>query len=52
VIATRLLAGQTQVQVLADAPPDEGFEAAPPNLEDVYFSALSSHALREERTAC
>jgi ABC-type multidrug transport system ATPase subunit len=52
VIATRLLAGQTQVQVIADAPPDEGFEAAPPNLEDVYFSALSCHAMREERAAC
>jgi ABC-2 type transport system ATP-binding protein len=51
VIATRLFAGQTQVHVLADARPDPGFEPAPPDLEDVYFSVLSSLA-REERAAC
>ena len=42
VISTRLFAGQTQVQVLADERPEAGFELAPPNLEDVYFSRLSS----------
>ena len=42
VISTRLFAGQTQVQVLADERPEAGFELVPPNLEDVYFSRLSS----------
>src|SRR5688572_22963472 len=42
VIATRLFAGQTQLHVLADQPPEPGFEPAPPDLEDVYFSILSS----------
>ena len=40
VLAARLFAGQAQVYVLADAPPEAGFEPAPPDLEDVYFSAL------------
>lgn len=43
VISKRLLAGHTVVHVLADSPP-EGFESAPANLEDVYFSTL--HAQR------
>ncbi|MCU1230530.1 MAG: multidrug transporter ATP-binding protein, partial [Acidobacteria bacterium] len=45
VISTRLFAGQTQVNVLADARPEGGFEAVPPELEDVYFSVLSGSAL-------
>jgi ABC-type multidrug transport system ATPase subunit len=39
VISKRLFAGQTIVHVLADSAP-EGFETAPANLEDVYFSTL------------
>lgn len=42
VISKRLFAGQTIVHVLADTAPI-GFEAAPANLEDVYFSTLNSH---------
>ena len=38
VIATRLFGGRTQIHVLADGPPEPGFEPAPPDLEDVYFS--------------
>jgi len=41
VISTHLFAGQTQVQVLADARPEEGFELAAAHLEDVYFSVLA-----------
>ena len=52
VIATRLFGGQTQIHVLADGPPEPGFEPVPPDLEDVYFSALSSLPQREERIAC
>jgi len=42
VISKRLFAGQTIIHVMADNAP-EGFEAAPANLEDVYFSTLHSH---------
>jgi ABC-2 type transport system ATP-binding protein len=52
VIATRLFGGQTQIHVLADGPPGPGFEAVAPDLEDVYFSVLSSLPRREERIAC
>ncbi len=40
VLSTRLYAGRTVVHVLADAPPDDGFEAITGGLEDVYFSTL------------
>ena len=52
VIASRLFAGQAQVYVLADRCPEAGFEPAAPDLEDVYFSVLSSVPRREERVAC
>jgi ABC-2 type transport system ATP-binding protein len=52
VIATRLFGGQTQIHVIADGPPESGFQPVAPDLEDVYFSALSSLPQREERIAC
>ncbi|HEY6552299.1 MAG TPA: ABC transporter ATP-binding protein [Vicinamibacteria bacterium] len=52
VIASRLFGGRTQIHVLADGRPDPGFEPAAPDLEDVYFSVLSSVPRREERIAC
>ncbi|MCU7553440.1 ABC transporter ATP-binding protein [Alteromonas sp. ASW11-19] len=39
IISSRLIAGQHVIHVMADTPPD-GFEQAPANLEDVYFSTL------------
>ncbi|GHF84724.1 ABC transporter ATP-binding protein [Thalassotalea marina] len=42
VISKRLFAGQTIIHVMAEQAP-EGFETAPANLEDVYFSTLHSH---------
>ncbi len=39
VISSRLIAGQHVIHVMADEAP-EGFEVAPANLEDVYFSTL------------
>jgi ABC-type multidrug transport system ATPase subunit len=42
VISTRLLGGRTLIHVLADTPPDAGFEAVPGGLEDVYFATLSA----------
>jgi len=41
VISTRLLAGRTLVNVVADAAPAEGFVAVDPTLEDVYFAAIA-----------
>ncbi|MDY8135275.1 ABC transporter ATP-binding protein [Aquimarina sp. 2201CG5-10] len=42
VISTRLFSGKTQLHVLSDEKPEEGFEAVNPGLEDVYFSTLRS----------
>lgn len=42
VISKRLFAGQTIVHIMAENAP-LGFEAAPANLEDVYFSTLNQH---------
>jgi ABC-2 type transport system ATP-binding protein len=44
VVSTRRLAGKTLVRIFADARPHESFEAAPPDLEDVYFHAIRRHA--------
>jgi ABC-2 type transport system ATP-binding protein len=41
VISTRLLAGRTLVNVVADALPGPGFASIPPTLEDVYFDAIA-----------
>ncbi len=43
VISTKLLAGRTLVRVHSEGPPGAGFESAEPDLEDVYFSAMSGH---------
>ena len=42
VIATRLFGGKTVIHVLADSHPGDGFTSAEGDLEDVYFSTLSS----------
>jgi ABC-2 type transport system ATP-binding protein len=44
VISTHLFAGRTRLHVLADGAPGPGFEAAAPDLEDVYFSVLAARA--------
>jgi len=41
VISTRLRAGRTVVNVVADGRPDPDFEAVEAGLEDVYFSTLA-----------
>ena len=43
VISTKLLAGRTLVRVFSDRTPAAGFEAEEPDLEDVYFSAMTGH---------
>jgi ABC-type multidrug transport system ATPase subunit len=40
VLSTQLRGGRMQLQVLADARPEGGFEPVAPDLEDVYFAAL------------
>lgn len=40
VIAHRLRAGRTVIHVLADAPPEPGFEPVEAGLEDLYFATL------------
>ena len=44
VLSTRLTGGKTILHVLADAKPEEGFEAVAPDLEDVYFGQLRAAA--------
>ena len=44
VISTKLLAGRTVVRVYSHENPGNGFEAAEPDLEDVYFSAMTGKA--------
>jgi ABC-2 type transport system ATP-binding protein len=44
VISTRLAGGRTLVRVFSETPPGDGFEAAEPDLEDVYFSTMAGHA--------
>src|SRR5688500_18890952 len=41
VICTKLVAGRTIVHVLAESRPGADFEAAEPDLEDVYFSVMA-----------
>src|SRR5271156_368831 len=44
VLSTRLTGGRSIIHVLADSRPEEGFEAVPPDLEDVYFGELRQRA--------
>jgi ABC-2 type transport system ATP-binding protein len=41
VLSMRRHAGRARIQVLADVAPEPGFEPVRPDLEDVYFAALS-----------
>jgi len=49
VISTRLRAGRTELDVIADGPPEAGFVAVEGGLEHVYFSTL--HAQRKAEAA-
>ncbi|MBO0932264.1 ABC transporter ATP-binding protein [Fibrella aquatilis] len=40
VISSKLVAGKPQIHVLSDIDPGDGFRAAEPDLEDVFFSEL------------
>jgi ABC-type multidrug transport system ATPase subunit len=47
VISTRLVGGRTSIHVVAPARPDATFAEVPPDLEDVYFSALHEAGSRD-----
>jgi len=42
VISTHLKAGKTVIHVFSDNQPDSSFEASPANLEDLYFTEITS----------
>lgn len=44
ILSTRLTGGRTQIHVLSDSSPGEGFETVSPDLEDVYFGELRKQA--------
>ncbi|TKC06570.1 ABC transporter ATP-binding protein [Pedobacter polaris] len=48
VISTRIVAGKTQLFILADVNPEEGFKPFYPSLEEVYFSALFGEQNRQK----
>ena len=48
VVSKRRAAGRLVLRVHADASPGQGFEASPPDLEDVYFLAIRA---RQEKNA-
>ena len=41
VILSRLVGGRTLIHVVSDSNPGQGFEPVVPDLEDVYFTALT-----------
>ena len=43
VISTKLVAGKTQIRVIAEQKPEAGFESVAPNLEDFYFATVFNH---------
>ena len=45
VVSTRMVAGRTELRMVADEAPLSAAEAATPTLEDVYFSTLSEHGV-------
>ncbi len=50
VISTRLLGGRTLVNVYCESCPGPGFQPVPPDLKDVYFSAIGGHIGRHRRS--
>ena len=51
VISTKLLSGRTVARVYSEVPPGPDFEAAEPDLEDVYFSTMAGHVGRRAQLA-
>lgn len=49
VISNKLVAGRPQIHVYSDVHPEDGFEAASPDLEDVFFSKISPASAAQEQ---
>lgn len=47
VISTKLISGHTQIRVLSEDRPGDGFERTEVNLGDVYFSAISDSSTKK-----
>jgi ABC-2 type transport system ATP-binding protein len=47
VISNKLVAGRPQIHIYSDVAPDDGFLPAAPDLEDVFFSRISSAPAQE-----
>tara|TARA_R110001632_G_scaffold65_12_gene289 strand:+ start:2253 stop:3134 length:882 start_codon:yes stop_codon:yes gene_type:complete len=43
VISAKLVSGETQIRVLSDNRPEEGFKSVNAGLEDLYFASISSN---------
>jgi hypothetical protein len=50
VISTKLYAGRTVAHVYCDSTPGTAFEPARPDLEDVYFSAVTAASAGDAST--
>jgi ABC-2 type transport system ATP-binding protein len=50
IISTKLLGGRTVIHIYSAENPGNGFEPVEPDLEDVYFSAMSGHITKPENT--
>jgi hypothetical protein len=48
VVSTRLVGGETEIRVVAEAEPEGGLVQVEPTLEDVYFATLLGHGLSVE----
>jgi len=48
IVSTRMVAGRTEIRVVADSQPADDLEPVTPSLEDVYFSTLLKHGLDVE----
>lgn len=46
VISTKLVSGETQIRVLSEQKPEEGFEMITPNLEDFYFATVFNQTVK------
>lgn len=51
IISTKLLAGRTVIHVYSEHDPGSGFESVTPDLEDVYFTAMTRHSTTTQEVA-
>jgi len=44
IISTKLVSGETQIRVLSDSRPEQGFDSVNPSLEDLYFATVFTNS--------